>query len=74
MTTLDLSHILDTATVHASSTAQLPDPSTLIPSAPTLPSETGQGLSVALSYLDTALTHTSITLPDITSHHDFVWQ
>lgn len=74
----DLSDILDTAKSHVPDHAHLPDLSELPPVPPTTPpSETDPttcpGLPIALSHLDTALTHTDVTLPDITSHHDFLW-
>ena len=76
----DLSGILDTAASHVPSHAGLPDLSDLPPSppstpatAPSLPPDAGEGLSVAFTHLDTALTHTDVTLPSFPPH-DFVFQ
>lgn len=67
------SDILDTETPHPSSHTHVPDQSELPPTLPQQ-SQAEQEPSEPSEHHDTTMIDAHVTLPDITSHHDFMWQ
>ena len=72
----DLSDLIPTSVGPSQANAHMSDPSDLVlPTQSHAEGHAGEGIETATSHIDTALTHTDVTLPELSSltRHDFFW-